>query len=115
MIRLFLLFKSMLAGLLVCMASASTAHAQEDRLLQLARDSAIVAGGGRYCKFDPDEVEEFIAKAEARLSVLARDDYEKVLARLEFKNILDAYSVRAPSSSCAEFRAIFDQARRNIR
>lgn len=92
-----------------------SAQSGETQLLQLARDSAVMAGGAKYCKFDPDEIEEFIARAEARLSVLARDDYEKVLARLEFKNILDASSVREPASGCNDFKSIFDQTRRSLR
>ncbi len=83
--------------------------------MQLARDSAVIAGGARYCNFDPDDVEEFIARAEARLSSIARDDYEKVLARLEFKNILDAYTVRQPTGGCADFITVFDKARRSVR
>lgn len=94
--------------------STLSAQGQESRLLVLARDSAIVAGGARFCKFDPDTVEEFIAKSEARLSLFASDEYEKVLARLEFKNILDAYSVREPDGGCAGFRSVFEQSRKNI-
>ncbi len=82
--------------------------------MMIARDSAILAGGGRFCKFDPDEVEEFISKAEARLSLLAKDEYEKVLARLEFKNNLDAFSVKEPSGGCSDFRAVFNRARASI-
>lgn len=93
----------------------ASAQSGETQLLQLARDSAVMAGGARYCKFDPDEIEEFVARAEARLSVLARDDYEKVLARLEFKNILDAYSVREPAGGCTDFKSVFDQTRRSLR
>lgn len=90
------------------------ATAQEDRLLAMARESAIVAGGARFCKFDPDEIEEFTAKAEARLSAFAKDEYEKILARLEFKNILDAYTVKEPQGGCRDFRLVFDRSRRNI-
>lgn len=103
--------------ILAMMVSSASAYAQsrDNDLLRIARDSAVVAGGGRYCKFDPDEVEELIARSEARLSLLARDDYEKVLARLEFKNILDAFSVREPDGGCDDFKAVFDQALRSFR
>lgn len=90
------------------------AQEHEKAILALARDSAIVAGGSKYCKFDDDLVEEYIAKAEARLSILAADEYEKVLARLEFKNLLDAYSVREPDLGCSEFLSVFERARRSI-
>lgn len=98
---------------LLCFGPA--VNAQEGELLRAARDSAIVAGGGRFCNFDPDEIEAFTARAEARLSVMARDDYEKVLARLEFKNMLDAYSAREPDGGCENFKSVFDQALRSIR
>ena len=88
--------------------------AQEDRLLALARESAIVAGGARFCKYDPDDIEDFTAKAEARLSSFAKDEYEKILARLEFKNILDAYTVKEPQGGCTSFRAVFNRSRRNV-
>lgn len=89
-------------------------NANESKLLLIARESAIVAGGAKYCKFDDDLVEEFIARVEARLSVLASDEYEKVLARLEFKNVLDAYSVRTPEKSCPEFSLTFERARQSL-
>ncbi len=90
------------------------ASAQEDRLLALARDSAIIAGGARYCRYDPDEIENFTARAEARISSLAKDEYEKILARLEFKNILDAYTVKEPQGGCSDFRAVFDRSQKNV-
>lgn len=96
------------------LAGSVSASAQEARLLTIARESAIIAGGGKFCNFDPDEVEEFIAKSEARLSLLAGDEYEKILARLEFKNILDAYSVREPENGCIMFRTVFDQSRKVV-
>lgn len=112
-----LVSRSFLASLAMTLfvSGVGTVQSQEGELLRVARDSAIIAGGGRYCKFDPDEIESFTARAEARLSVLARDDYEKVLARLEFKNNLDAFSARAPEGGCQAFKAIFDQALRSIR
>lgn len=94
--------------------SLTTVSAQEDRLMALARESAIIAGGARFCKFDPDDIEKFSALAEARLSSLAKDEYEKVLARLEFKNILDAYTVKEPQGGCRDFRAVFDRSLRNV-
>ncbi len=95
-------------------AYGTSAGAQEDRLLALARDSAIIAGGARYCRYDPDDIEDFTAKAEARISSLAKDEYEKILARLEFKNIVDAYTVKEPQGGCSDFRAVFDRSRRNV-
>lgn len=117
--RFFTLFSS--RNLMVAAAITSTttmcsitATAQEDRLLALARESAVIAGGARFCKFDPDDIEDFTAKAEARLSSFAKDEYEKILARLEFKNILDAYTVKEPQGGCRDFRLVFDRSRRNV-
>jgi len=117
--RLFTSFSS--HGLVIAVAvfitstvSSIAATAQEDRLLALARESAIIAGGARFCRFDPDDIEEFTAKAEARLSSFAKDEYEKILARLEFKNILDAYTVKEPQGGCRDFRLIFDRSRKNV-
>jgi hypothetical protein len=103
-------------GIAFAISSSTNAQSQsqDNEILTLARDSAIVAGGAKYCKFDDDLVEEYTAKAEARLSALAADEYEKVLARLEFKNILDAYSVRAPKLGCSEFQGIFNRALRSV-
>lgn len=99
----------------VFVSGSNAVYSQEGELLRAARESAVIAGGGRYCKFDPDEIESFTARAEARLSVLARDDYEKVLARLEFKNMLDAFSAKQPEGGCEAFKSVFDQALRSIR
>jgi len=74
--------------------------AQEKKLLQVARQSALIAGGARYCKLDTDDIEEFIGKTDARIVLLARDDYQKILGRLEFKNILAAASAKAPDMGC---------------
>jgi len=110
-----LLISALFAGIaLHAVAVTPAANAQEDRLLALARDSAIVAGGARFCKYDPDEIEDFTAKAEARLSSFAKDEYEKILARLEFKNFLDAFTVKEPKGGCSNFRAVFDRSRRNV-
>lgn len=87
---------------------------QENKLLFMARESAILAGSARFCKFDPDNIEEFMARVDARIALVASDEYEKVLARLEFKNVLDAYTVRAPSEGCASFFDTFERVRKSF-
>ncbi len=110
-----LLFSVLFLGITAhAMLFTPAANAQEDKLLALARDSAIIAGGARFCKYDPDEIEDFTAKAEARLSSFAKDEYEKILARLEFKNILDAYTVKEPKGGCSNFRAAFVRSLKNV-
>jgi hypothetical protein len=88
---------------------------QEHALLQTARKHAALAGGARFCKLDKDDIEEFISKADARLALLARDDYQKVLGRLEFKNLLAATSARAPDNGCAQLKIRFDTILRESR
>lgn len=96
------------------MLAAETTHAQDSRILTMARDSAEYAGGGKYCKLDDDMVEDFIVKVDARMAFLARDDYEKILARLEFKNLLDVYSIKEPEIGCEAFEASFLRARKAL-
>ena len=108
--------RALLLSALICSVAAMNSmavSAQEDRLMALARESAIIAGGARFCKFDPDDIENFTARAEARLSSFAKDEYEKILARLEFKNILDAYTVKEPQGGCGDFRLVFNRSLRN--
>jgi len=90
-------------------------HADENELLTFARSSAKVAGGAQYCKADEDMIDEFIAKAEARLAILAKDDYEKVLGKLEFKNVLAGAAAREPEEGCDAFVAGFEDAVRRAR
>lgn len=85
-------------------------QANEQDLLLLARDAATIAGGARFCKADDDMIEEFIAKADANIAFRAKDDYEKVLARLEFKNVMAATSARAPKEGCDAFLPRFTTA-----
>lgn len=88
---------------------------QERRLIELAQTTAAIAGGARFCRFDTDDIEEFISKADARIVLLARDDYQKVLGRLEFKNILAATSARAPAVGCEKLSIQFDTILRESR
>jgi hypothetical protein len=90
-------------------------HADESELLSFARSSAIIAGGAQYCKADEDMIDEFVTKAEARLAILAKDDYEKVLGKLEFKNVLAGAAAREPAEGCDAFVAGFEESVRLAR
>jgi len=94
---------------------ASDINNQERRLIELAQTTAAIAGGARFCRFDTDDIEEFISKADARIVLLARDDYQKVLGRLEFKNILAATSARPPAIGCEKLAIQFDTILRESR
>ncbi len=70
-------------------------------------DAAKVVGGARFCKIEVDELEEFLVIAEARLSALSRDDFEKVSGRIDFKNYSAAASGKAPEGGCEKFQKQF--------
>lgn len=84
--------------------------ATEADLLIFARQSATVAGGAQFCKADEDMIDTFISRSEAKLAVLANDEYEKVLGRLEFKNVLAGASAKEPEGGCDAFIANFEKA-----
>ncbi|WP_262690482.1 hypothetical protein [Kordiimonas aestuarii] len=88
---------------------APSAQAAAD-IMQVAHDSARVAGGARYCNADEELVEEYIGKSEGKIAAMAKDDYEKVVASLEFKNILTAMSAKEPEGGCREFLPTFEKA-----
>ncbi len=88
---------------------------QERALLEVARKTAVFAGNAKFCKLDSDDIEDFINKAQARLALMARDDYQKILGRLEFKNILIASGTREPEGGCDKFKIQFDTVLRENR
>ena len=83
-------------------------EAREARILETAQQGARLAGGARFCRLDPEEIDAFIGLTDARIAVLARDDYEKVLGRLEFKNLLTAFSAKKPDGGCEALIASFN-------
>jgi len=95
--------------------NAQTQSTQEAALLTFARDTAMVAGGARYCELDPDDIEEFISKADSKMTLMARDDYQKILARVEFKNILASASAKEPEDGCESLKRAFSDALRSTR
>ncbi|NVJ98458.1 MAG: hypothetical protein HWE25_09915 [Alphaproteobacteria bacterium] len=94
---------------------ATSAYADENDILVYARQSAIIAGGAQYCRADEDMIDEFVSKAEARIAYLAKDDYEKVLGKLEFKNVLAGASAKEPQKGCDAFVSDFEQTVRDAR
>ena len=83
------------------------AFQNENDPMVAARSLATTAGSAKYCKIRDDMAEQYISNAYARLNLLSNDDYEKVLARLEFKNLLAATSVREPEIGCEAFEQQF--------
>ena len=115
--RLGTLLIGALLTAIVSLANPVEVSAQDktaDEIMNLARSSAVLAGAARYCKADPEKVEEYISKSEGRLTALARDEYEKVLTRLEFKNNLTAASALPPKLDCDTVLVQFDEALRDF-
>ncbi|MEX0298470.1 MAG: hypothetical protein AB3N28_05330 [Kordiimonas sp.] len=111
--------KPLLSFCLLSISLALPAHAQsakeqrEARIIDTARQSAQLAGGARFCRVDNETIDEFIGLTDARIAVLARDDYEKVLGKLEFKNMLTAHSAKMPKGGCETLIARFNAVMRN--
>lgn len=74
--------------------------AQEQRLMQMARQSGMIAGGAEYCRLDGDDIDTFVSRAYAQIAVQSRDNIQKILARLEFKNLKVAASGKQPEGGC---------------
>ncbi len=111
------IISSVALSLLSIGAVAQTAKDKlEDAIIQYARSNGVLAGNARYCKAKNDLVEEFIAKTNAQIVFMARDDkYQEVLGRLEFKNILTASSVKQPKESCDSIIRKFETVLRESR
>ena len=100
---------SALALSLTLSVLSAPACAEED-IMQLAHDSARMAGSATYCKADEELVDEYIGKMEGKIAALAKDDYQKVLASVEFKNIYTAMSAKEPEGGCLAFLPRFEKA-----
>lgn len=88
-------------------ATAQVKKEPESRAMQWASDTAHVAGGATYCAFDQEEVENYIASAQAKIAALAKDDVERVLAKVEFSNVYNVASSREPDVGCQNFAKLF--------
>lgn len=91
------------------------AQADESDLLVVARQTAKMAGGAKFCQADEDMIDEFIAKAEARLAFLAKDEYEKVMGKLEFKNVFAGAAAKEPELGCEAFVTQFERTVKDTR
>lgn len=76
----------------------------------LARGSGKLAGHAVYCKTDPKLLESYIAIIEGQIASQAFDDYDKISARILFKNIKDAFSGKEPEGGCSQFTQTFESA-----
>ncbi len=78
-----------------------------------ARELAKLGGAARYCKLDSILVEEYMTKAEAQIAITANDQYEKVVARITFKDSLMVESSKKPTKDCAKIELMLKQALRS--
>ncbi|MFC3050749.1 hypothetical protein [Kordiimonas pumila] len=106
-----------IAGLVA--TPAMLAEAQENNttnnaLVDFAHQSGTMAGGAQFCMAEEDTLEEYIGAVEARIALLAKDDYEKIFGRLEFKNTFAVSSATEPSSGCEQHMRAFSSIIKDI-
>jgi len=75
-----------------------------------AAEAGRLAGGGYFCNFDPDDVDNYIGLAQAKISTLSQDKTDKIVANLAFSNNYSAFAVEEPPQGCKDFRTVFYKA-----
>lgn len=105
----FYLFTVILLVLCSTAQAQSPSQSPSSALLSLAVDAGRLAGSARFCQADPDKVEAFISRMQGRLNAQSRDQVEKVLMNVEFKNQMTASSAKAPQGGCDAFLKLFDK------
>jgi hypothetical protein len=78
-----------------------------------AGETGVIAGGANFCKIDPELIESYISRAQARIASESRSDVELVVARITFSNTMNTSSISEPEGGCEDFADRFD--RENIR
>jgi predicted transglutaminase-like cysteine proteinase len=97
------------ASVLSIFIGVNNVTAQEQDIMQFAQETARIAGGARYCKLDDEKIEAFITRSLGAIARLARDETEKAIARIEFKNNLDVAGAQRPEEGCNSFSTRFDR------
>lgn len=77
------------------------------RAKQWATDTAMVAGGAKFCELDPEILEIYITSAQAKIASVATDDVDLVVAKVEFSHVFSVAVSRAPLGGCANFGKLF--------
>lgn len=80
------------------------------RVYSVARQAGEIAGYATYCKAEADTLESYIIRVEARIGLEARDEFDRISARVLFRNIKDAKSGAEPTSGCPTFLKRFERA-----
>ena len=117
-LRLYALGASLLiAGLPVsALAQQTIEHADKHpvpAVIEYARELARLGGAARYCKLDSEMIEEYMDKASAQIHMTAKDQYEKVVAHITFKDALLVESSTKPTKDCSTIEAMLKQALRS--
>ena len=86
-------------------ASAQILKETTSEAVKFAGSGGRTAGAAYYCKMDEEALDEFIGMAHGRMSNLAADKVDKVVAQLEFSNNFSAWSSRPPPDGCEAFIA----------
>ncbi len=92
----------------ILLAPGLSAQRLEQSLVQLAVEAGRFAGSAEYCNIDQDKVDNFISRILGRIAAQARDDTERALLRIEFKNQRTAASVKEPVAGCEVFAREFE-------
>lgn len=74
-----------------------------------AKETGEIAGGAAFCKLDPEIVESYITRAQARIASEAHSDVELVVARITFSNTLNTTSISEPEEGCEDFSDRFER------
>ena len=78
-----------------------------------AVETGEVAGAANFCKIDPELIESYITRAQARIASEAHDEVELVVARISFSNTMNTSSISEPAEGCEDFDERF--ARESLR
>ena len=116
--------------MLLCAMAGTTVAQQADRpfrpqghppalekspLLAEAERLGLLAGAAEYCRVEPDRLDDFIARAHARLATMARKDPLAVAgARVEFNAFAALGRAEGPQEGCDAFLEAFKAAHRAL-
>lgn len=84
-------------------------------LLAEAERLGLLAGQAEYCRIEADRLDDFIARAHARLATMSRKDPLAVAgARVEFNAFAALGRAEGPAEGCAAFEEAFRAAHRAL-
>ncbi len=88
---------------------------EKSPLLAEAERLGLLAGAAEHCRVEPDRLDDFIARAHARLATMARKDPLAVAgARVEFNAFAALGRAEGPQEGCAAFQETFKAAHRAL-